>query len=138
MYFFHLVLTYTIEVYTGSEPNAETEAEIYIQLFGSRGDSGRRVLYHSVNTDTKFQQGEMNVFKLEAVSLDEVQKIIIGHKEETKGAGWYLEKIIVEVEEEKTNKRFYFPSNQWFDKGQSDSAIEREIMAQEPPPESSK
>lgn len=79
------VLTYTVEVYTGREPGAETQADVFIQLFGSRGDTGKRVLYHSQNNDTKFQAGQMDVFKLEAVSLDDIEKVDLGHTSKAKG-----------------------------------------------------
>jgi len=79
------VVTYTVEVYTGSKPGADTEASIYIELYGKRGDSGRRILYSSKNNDVKFQGGQVDVFSLEAVDLDGVEKVVIGHSESGKG-----------------------------------------------------
>ena len=46
---FVLVLPYVVEIYTGSEPGSDTEANVYVQLIGSRGDSGKRVLYNSIS-----------------------------------------------------------------------------------------
>ena len=43
------VLPYVVEVFTGSEPGSETEANVYVQLIGSRGDSGKRVLFNSIS-----------------------------------------------------------------------------------------
>ena len=81
------MLTYTIEVITGDEPEAETEANVWIKLIGSRGDSGKRILYKSDN-EKKFQQGQKDIFKIEAVSLDDIEKIDIGHDNTEKGIQW--------------------------------------------------
>ena len=80
------VVIYTVEVYTGSKPGSDTEASLYIELYGKRGDSGRRVLYQSKNNDTKFQEGQVDIFSLEAVDLDDIEKVVIGHDEKGKGS----------------------------------------------------
>lgn len=72
-------------MYTGSEPGSDTEAALWIHLFGTRGDSGKRTLYKAKNNDTKFQEGQVDIFVVEAVSLDEVNKVIIGHDAKGKG-----------------------------------------------------
>ena len=79
------VIKYTIEVYTANEPGADTEAELFVQLFGSHGDSGKRVLYNCLNNKNPFQEGQMDVFKVEAVELQEIEKVVMGHEEKGKG-----------------------------------------------------
>ena len=74
-----------VEVYTGTLPGSDTEAVINIQIFGQRGDTGQRVLYHSLNNSTKFQEGQMDEFEIDAVSLDDLLKVIVGHNEPGKG-----------------------------------------------------
>ena len=49
---------YQVHVYTGSEPSADTDANVYIMLFGERGDTGRRLLQRS-NNERKFQEGQV-------------------------------------------------------------------------------
>ena len=43
------MLPYIVEVYTGNEPGSETDSNVYLQLIGSRGDSGKRILYSSIS-----------------------------------------------------------------------------------------
>ena len=74
-----------MEVYTASEPGADTEAELFIQLFGSHGDSGKRVLFNSLNNKTPFQGDQMDLFEVEAVELQEIEKVVMGHEEKGKG-----------------------------------------------------
>ena len=86
MHVFSIALVvYTVEVYTGNEEGAETDAEIFTHLYGSRGDTGRRILYHSLNNDVKFRRGEMDMFQIEAVCLDDIEKMVVGHSEEGEG-----------------------------------------------------
>ena len=79
------VIKYKVEVYTGNEPGADTEAELFIHLFGSHGDSGKRVLFNCLNNKTPFQGGQMDLFEVEAVELQEIEKVVIGHEEKGKG-----------------------------------------------------
>ena len=74
-----------MEVYTASEPGADTEAELFIHLFGSHGDSGKRVLFNCLNNKTAFQVGQMDLFEIEAVELQEIEKVVMGHEEKGKG-----------------------------------------------------
>lgn len=80
------VVVYTVEVYTGSVPGADTDAQPYIQLNGSRGDSGQRLLFKELQGHSKpFEQSQMDVYEVEAVSLDDIQSVLLGHKAHGKG-----------------------------------------------------
>ena len=79
------MVIYTIEIQTGSRPGADTEADIYVKLIGRHGDSGKRLLFKSQNNSTKFQSGQLDIFKLEAVTLDEITQVWLGHSEKGKG-----------------------------------------------------
>jgi len=46
-----------VEVYTGSEADAGTDANVYITVEGLRGDTGKRRLLVS-NNEQKFQPGQ--------------------------------------------------------------------------------
>ena len=53
------MITYEVQVYTGDRWAAATDANVYVTLFGSRGDSGKRFLQHSRNNDSKFKQKQV-------------------------------------------------------------------------------
>ena len=81
-----LVLIYTVEIYTGDLPGSATSAEAYIHLNGCRGDSGQRLLFKPLTENKKpFQEGQCDVYEIEAVSLDEIESVIIGHNGHGKG-----------------------------------------------------
>ena len=64
------------------EPDALRDASIWMQSFG----------------------------QFEAVNLDELERVVVGHDGKGFGAGWYLEKIIVR-EKEGDEKRWLFHCN---------------------------
>ena len=52
------VFDYEVQTYTANVPGADTDAHVYITLFGERGDSGKRLLFQS-NHRNKFQEGQV-------------------------------------------------------------------------------
>lgn len=73
-------------MYTGREPGAGTKAQPYIHLTGSRGDTGRRLLFKDLTGSKRpFEAGHMAVFELQAVDLDNIEKIMLGHDGHGKG-----------------------------------------------------
>ena len=57
------VMKYKVEVTTGSVPKGDTEAQVYIQLHGRMGSTGRRQLKKSLNNDKMFQLGQVGCFR---------------------------------------------------------------------------
>ncbi|CAD7672014.1 unnamed protein product [Nyctereutes procyonoides] len=57
------VVVYDICMYTGTKPGAETEANILINLIGTKGDSGNQKLHQSKNNKVKFRHGQSIVVK---------------------------------------------------------------------------
>ena len=49
---------YVVQVFTGSKSMAGTDANVYINLFGERGDTGVRGLRKSQNMN-KFEKGQV-------------------------------------------------------------------------------
>ncbi|WAR01120.1 LOXH1-like protein, partial [Mya arenaria] len=97
---------YKVQVFTGSKSMAGTNANVYVNIFGERGDTGVRFLKKSQNMD-KFEKGKMDEFVLEAVSVLKLTKIRIGHDGKGVGAGWYLDKVVVsQIGETKYDQEF--------------------------------
>nr|XP_012598736.1 lipoxygenase homology domain-containing protein 1-like [Microcebus murinus] len=88
------LVRYQIDVYTGQLKQAETESEVFLCLYGERGDSGLRQLYKS-NMPVKFQRGQIDKFQIEAVSLGKLQKVLLRCEASDKSQYWYCEKVIV-------------------------------------------
>eukprot|EP01119_Soliformovum_irregulare_P003103 TRINITY_DN133_c0_g1_i3.p1 TRINITY_DN133_c0_g1~~TRINITY_DN133_c0_g1_i3.p1 ORF type:complete len:710 (+),score=244.05 TRINITY_DN133_c0_g1_i3:779-2908(+) len=121
------LVKYEVTVLTGTLKGAGTDAEVFIVLHGPNGDSGRHILDTPGNN---FERGQTDVFSFECVDLGPLSKIRIGHNGAGFGAGWFLEKVTVKNLND--NGVFEFPCNQWFDKGEGDGQIERDLILNGP------
>ncbi len=79
LFLFLSVLRYIVTVYTSSIAKAATQANAFITLYGSEGDTGRRPLSDSQTSDSPFKKGQVDVFMVEAVHLGKLEKIIVEH-----------------------------------------------------------
>ena len=63
---FFSVCKYQIETYTGDMDNAETLAIPYISMYGQTGNSGKRKLLASTNTEPQdmFKRGQVCLFSV--------------------------------------------------------------------------
>ncbi|XP_035174463.1 oxygen-regulated protein 1 isoform X2 [Oxyura jamaicensis] len=121
------LLVYEIHVYTGAKLGAESD--VYINLIGTRGDAGKRKLHRSKNNNVKFQHGQMDIFFIKAVSLGDLEKVLISHDGAAPGNGWFLDKIVVKYKEGKEAREVVFPCNRWLDEYQDDGKTQRELTA---------
>ncbi|KAF1667035.1 Lipoxygenase homology domain-containing protein 1, partial [Aptenodytes patagonicus] len=127
--FLLLVLVYEVHVYTGAKLGAETDSNVFINLIGTRGDTGKRKLHRSKNNNVKFRHGQMDIFYIKAVSLGDLEKVLISHDGAGPGNGWFLDKIVIKQKEGKEAQEVAFPCNRWLDEYQDDGKTERELTA---------
>ncbi|XP_069587457.1 lipoxygenase homology domain-containing protein 1-like [Ranitomeya imitator] len=105
---------YIVSVHTGDHWGAETFANVYITLYGERGDSGARKLQKSSIPGDKFTRNKVDSFELEAVSLGELRKVVLGHDREGYGAGMYLKMVTIKESQDSTTE-WVFPLWNWLD-----------------------
>ncbi|XP_056377904.1 oxygen-regulated protein 1 [Hyla sarda] len=122
------VLDYEIQVYTGAISDDAAEANVYIHVFGTRGDSGKRKLHKSKFQTMKFKKGQVDIFSIQAVSLGTLKKIKMSCDG---GNGWFLDKVIIQYTEDGNLHKVLFPCNRWLDKNQEDGRTERDLLAAE-------
>ncbi|NXB48815.1 LOXH1 protein, partial [Leucopsar rothschildi] len=108
------VYKYVVSVHIGDRWGAETFANVYLTLYGKRGDTGVRKLHTSLTKGRKFQRNKVDSFLVEAVSLSHLQKVVIGHDGEGYGAGMYLKMVTVK-ESPDSDKEWVFPLWNWLD-----------------------
>ncbi|XP_010150589.1 PREDICTED: oxygen-regulated protein 1, partial [Eurypyga helias] len=118
------VTDYEVHVTTGELWNAGTEADVYISVYGERGDTGSRQLLRS-QKPKKFLKGQTDIFTVEAVHLGHLYKIVIGHNGLGSGNGWYLDKVV--IKDPVTDLDYTFLCHRWLDQGQDDGNIAREL-----------
>ena len=118
------VVRYKIEVQTGDRRGAGTNANVFICITGTKGDTGNVPLDNNKNN---FERNQNDVFGIDAIDLGEITKIRIGHDNAGFFAGWFLE--YVKVINTTNNKTYNFPCGRWLDTKEDDGQIVREIAA---------
>lgn len=61
-----------MSVKTGDVRGAGTDANVFVQIFGAEGDTGKLQLRSAENTKNKFERGRTDQFVLEAVDIGKV------------------------------------------------------------------
>ena len=57
---FSTVLRYQVLVYTGGILGSDTDADVFITIYGKKGDTSRRSLVKSLNNEVKFQESQVS------------------------------------------------------------------------------
>lgn len=117
-------ISYEVSVVTGDEPRAGTDANVYITIFGSNGDTGKRPLTKRFRN--LFERRQTDTFKLEALDLGKLTAVRIEHDNKGFGAGWLLDKVIVLDSDRQTSTEF--PCGKWLDKKKGDGQICRSLL----------
>jgi hypothetical protein len=123
------IVNYLIETHTGTKRGAGTDADVFCNIFGDYGDTGERQLENSVTNRSKFESGQVDVFKVEAVDLKNLKKIRIGHNGKKSGSGWFLNKVVVRQENNSKYDKI-FECNRWLAVDEDDGQIIRELYAE--------
>jgi hypothetical protein len=89
-------------VTTGDCRGAGTDGNVFLTLFGDKGDSGERKLE---NTGNNFERAQTNLFGFECVDLGDLKRIFVHHNNTKFGSAWFLDKIAVESS---TGEKWYF------------------------------
>ena len=64
--------TYHVHVKTGDVRSAGTDANVFLKIFGSKGDTDSLKLRSSEAGSNKFERGRTDVFKLETTDIGKV------------------------------------------------------------------
>lgn len=99
---------YTIWVTTGDQPLGGTDSNVFVQLFGTTGQTD--VLYLPPEDVFAFEAGSVDKFILEVPDVGDLTRCCIGH-DGTADSGWFVESV--RVEDDQTNREWVFSFNQW-------------------------
>lgn len=64
--------SYHLSVKTGNVQGAGTDANVFVQLVGEHGETGKVQLRMAENTKNKFERGRTDKFKVEAIDIGKV------------------------------------------------------------------
>lgn len=111
---FFAVNKYSVSVFTADMKGSGTDADVFLNIFGEYGDTGRGVVLcrklclpsssvtHVIFTvegerrldsdKDNFERGSEDKFTIESPNLGRLRKITIGHNNRGSSAGWFLDK----------------------------------------------
>jgi hypothetical protein len=112
--------TYRIVVPTGDVPDAGTDSNIYLTMYGEFGTNGERLLD---NSDNNFERDKTDVFQLETRNVGKINAVRIRSDDAGDNSGWFLDKIIITDDAEA--KEYTFPCNRWLATDEDDHSLER-------------
>ena len=115
---------YNVSIITGKQEFASTTANVFLTIYGTKGDSGKRKLN---DDEPHFEQGSTDVFALEAKELGELTKIKIEHDGSGPSSSWFLEKV--SIRDVISNVKYYFHANTWLSDDRGDMKRVVEIPA---------
>ncbi|XP_073925632.1 lipoxygenase homology domain-containing protein 1 isoform X2 [Castor canadensis] len=115
---------YEVIVTTGYEPGAGTDANVFVTIFGSNGDTGKRELKQKMRN--LFERGSTNRFFLETLELGELRKVRLEQDSSGYFSGWLVEKV--EVTNTSTGVATIFTCGRWLDKSRGDGLTWRDLF----------
>ncbi|XP_061116516.1 lipoxygenase homology domain-containing protein 1 [Conger conger] len=114
---------YEIIVVTADQKGAGTDANVFITIYGSNGDSGKRALQQKFRN--LFERGRTDRFLLEMLDLGELQRVKMEHDNSSSSCGWLLERV--EVTNTANGVTTVFLCGKWLDTERADGQVQRLI-----------
>lgn len=115
---------WSIYVYTSNVKGAGTDANVYVQIYGSKASSAQFNL--EAKGSNPFEAGKCDKFDKDLPEIGRPVKVKIGHDNKGGFAGWHLDKVV--LQNNITNEKFTFPCNRWLAKDELDHKIELELF----------
>ncbi|XP_011477254.1 lipoxygenase homology domain-containing protein 1-like [Oryzias latipes] len=123
-------ISYHIAVKTGEVAGGSSDSNVFVKLYGEKGDSSKTMLVVSSNDlGNYFESGRVDIFTVETYDIGQINRLIIGHTNNGMNAGWFLDSVQIMVPIH--GKNYMFPSHRWLCKDKADGKTEVEIYPSE-------
>uniref|UniRef100_A0A3Q3MN87 Lipoxygenase homology domains 1b n=1 Tax=Mastacembelus armatus TaxID=205130 RepID=A0A3Q3MN87_9TELE len=123
-------IDFHIAVKTGNISGGSSDSNVFVKLYGEKGDTGKMMLVVSANNlGNYFEVGRIDIFKVETLDIGQINRLLIGHTNEGMRAGWFLDSVQIMVPVQ--GKQYMFPSDRWLCEDEADGKTEVEIYPSE-------
>uniref|UniRef100_A0A3B3YEH1 PLAT domain-containing protein n=1 Tax=Poecilia mexicana TaxID=48701 RepID=A0A3B3YEH1_9TELE len=112
---------YEIIIITGDEKGAGTDANVFITIYGSNGDSGSRQLRQRLRN--LFERGQTDRFVVEMLDMGDLQRVRVEHDNSGLCPGWLLDRV--EITNTANGVTTIFLCGKWLDTNRADGQIAR-------------
>jgi len=117
--------TYQIQIKTGADFEAGTDANVFLQLFGEKKETPKFELKYSISHTNKFERNNLDVFNLDSEDVGKFTKVLLGHDNTGLGASWFVD--YVEIYDQATGECAKFPCGKWLMKTKDEDSLQREL-----------
>uniref|UniRef100_A0A8D3BN03 Lipoxygenase homology domains 1b n=1 Tax=Scophthalmus maximus TaxID=52904 RepID=A0A8D3BN03_SCOMX len=123
-------IDYHIAIKTGNIPGGSSDSNVFVKLYGEKGDTSKILLVVSANNlGNYFETGRIDIFAVETFDIGQINRLMIGHTNEGMRAGWFLDSVQILVPVH--GRQYMFPSHRWLCKDEADGKTEVEIYPSE-------
>ncbi|XP_048580672.1 uncharacterized protein LOC5511245 isoform X3 [Nematostella vectensis] len=113
--------TYHLQIKTGNLKNAGTEANVWAEITGDRGTTGRIQLERSGIMERLFEPDQTDYFTVSASDVGKVEKVTVGHDGTSPSSRWYLEEVV--LNNPNRGEHYIFPCRAWLPESGSQAAV---------------
>uniref|UniRef100_A0A3P9BMX6 Lipoxygenase homology PLAT domains 1 n=1 Tax=Maylandia zebra TaxID=106582 RepID=A0A3P9BMX6_9CICH len=126
-----LYTNYHIAVKTGDIPGGSSDSDVFVKLYGEKGDTSKMMLVVSANDlGNYFETGRVDIFTVETFDIgQQINRLLIGHTNKGMRAGWFLDSVQILVPVH--GKNYMFPSHRWLDEDEADGKTTVELYPSE-------
>ncbi|TNM89906.1 hypothetical protein fugu_004140 [Takifugu bimaculatus] len=123
-------VNYHIAVKTGNISGGSSDSNVFVKLYGEKGDTSKMMLLVSDNNlGNYFEKGRVDIFTVETSDIGQLNRLMIGHTNAGMNAGWFLDSVQIMVPVH--GKHYMFPCHRWLDKDEADGKTQVEIYPSE-------
>ena len=113
--------SYSIRVLTSDDRFSGTDADVFVEIEGTKAKSERLQLNNSKNN---FERAMLDEFQFTLPDLGTLKRILLGHNNKGVASGWKPD--YVEIDDNNTGVTVFFPcKGLWWSKDEGDKQIER-------------
>jgi hypothetical protein len=116
------VVPYEVSISTGNRSSAGTDANVFIQFFGTESES-RECLLDAPGDE--FERGQTDTFDLNFPNLGTIREVRLWHDNSGLGPGWYVDEI--KMTNKLTSTTWTCPCYQWLSLMDDDGIIDRKL-----------
>lgn len=113
---------YNLFIHTGDKKNADTDSQVYIELFGGKSKNKSSGIIKL--KDCKFERAKTAKTTIFVdTMLSPIFKVLVGHDNTGADPSWFLDEI--EIETPQQGLKQFFPCMKWLADNKDDGKIER-------------
>ncbi len=84
------LIDYAITTYTSDIRGAGTDANVFVELHGSKGSIGQTRLDNAANN---YERGRADTFTIKASDVGDINRLVIWHDDAGMGSDWHLHQV---------------------------------------------